>query len=213
MKTGGLIREYKLRKGDIRRRLKEFESMRKAPDADIFGELCFCLLTPQSKAVNCAKAIDILKKKSLITKGSARRIGSSLRGLVRFHNKKAEYLTLARRRLCERNGPGLRWAVGSGDNRAAREWLVENVKGLGYKEASHFLRNIGRGRGLAILDRHILKNLKRFGALSTLPVSPGSRKTYMELEGKAAVFAKRIGVPLEELDLLFWSLETGFIFK
>ncbi|GAJ17855.1 unnamed protein product, partial [marine sediment metagenome] len=24
-----------------------------------------------------------------------------------------------------------------------REWVVKNFKGLGYKEASHFLRNIG----------------------------------------------------------------------
>lgn len=213
MKTSGLLREYKLRKGDIRRRLKEFRSMRKASDAEIFGELCFCLLTPQSKAVNCAKAIETLKKNGLITKGPPRRIGPLLKGLVRFHNKKAEYLALARERLCGKEASGLKRKVLSGDNRAAREWLVGNVKGLGYKEASHFLRNIGRGSNLAILDRHILKNLKRFGALGRMPASPGSKKSYLELENKAAAFAKKIGVPLEELDLLFWSLETGFIFK
>jgi len=38
------------------------------------------------------------------------------------------------------------------------EWLVKNLTGLGYKEAGHFLRNIGSGK-IAILDRHILRNL------------------------------------------------------
>jgi len=207
VKTEALIHEYSIRKSDIKNRLKEFGRLRGTTDDRVFEELCFCILTPQSKAVNCAKAVGILKEKGLIHKGEPHRVGVSLKGLVRFHNKKAEYIALARRLS------GLKTAVSSGDNRAAREWLVGNVKGLGYKEASHFLRNIGRGRNLAILDRHILKNLKRFGAFGSIPASLGSRKTYLALEDKAAAFAKRIGVPLEELDLLFWSLETGFIFK
>jgi len=37
----------------------------------------------------------------------------------------------------------------------AREWLVNNAIGIGYKEASHFLRNTGVEK-LAILDRHVL---------------------------------------------------------
>jgi N-glycosylase/DNA lyase len=88
---------------------------------------------------------------------------------------------------------------------------VENVKGLGYKESSHFLRNIGY-RNLAILDRHILKNLEKFGAIRTIPKSL-TRKQYLKLEKQFHRFADAVGIPLDELDLLFWSLETGEILK
>ncbi len=94
----------------------------------------------------------------------------------------------------------------------AREWLVANILGLGYKEASHFLRNIGRGEEIAILDRHILKNLHRHGVIEKVPDSL-SKKEYMRIEGLMKGFSKRTGIPLAHLDLLFWSMETGEIFK
>ena len=82
---------------------------------------------------------------------------------------------------------------------------------MGWKEASHFLRNIGN-RDLAILDRHILKNLVRTGALERLPKSL-TPKTYLAIEEKFAAFSKRVNIPMDELDLLFWSMETGEILK
>ncbi len=90
--------------------------------------------------------------------------------------------------------------------------LVRNIKGFGYKEASHFLRNIGMGKDIAILDRHILKNLKRYGAIKKIP-SHMSTRQYLDIEDKARRFARKIRIPLDELDLLFWSRETGEIFK
>ena len=92
-----------------------------------------------------------------------------------------------------------------------REWLVKNVKGLGYKEASHFLRNIGY-RNLAILDRHILRNLVRVGVLKQIPKSI-SRFNYLETEKEFLDYSKKIKIPMDELDLLFWSMETGDILK
>jgi N-glycosylase/DNA lyase len=89
---------------------------------------------------------------------------------------------------------------------------VKNVRGLGYKEATHFLRNVGLNGGLAILDRHILRNLKRYRAIRSLPKSL-SRKKYLALERSFLHFADRIGISLDELDLLFWSMETGVIRK
>ena len=89
---------------------------------------------------------------------------------------------------------------------------MDNVKGLGYKEASHFLRNIGRGKNLAILDVHILRNLKRCGVIRKIPATL-TKKTYLDTEERMRKLAANINIPLEELDLLFWSLETGFVFK
>ncbi|HEX9829408.1 MAG TPA: hypothetical protein VGB10_04275 [Bacteroidota bacterium] len=89
---------------------------------------------------------------------------------------------------------------------------MKNVMGLGYKEATHFLRNIGKNDGLAILDRHILRNLKRYGAIRSLPDTL-SRKQYLSIEKRFMKFSERVGIPVDELDLLFWSMETGEIRK
>ena len=93
-----------------------------------------------------------------------------------------------------------------------RKWLAENVKGMGYKEATHFLRNVGLNEGLAILDRHILKNLKKHGAIRSLPKTL-TKKKYLAYERRFQKFAENIGIPIDELDLLFWSNETGEILK
>ena len=93
-----------------------------------------------------------------------------------------------------------------------REWLVMHVMGLGYKEATHFLRNIGKNNGLAILDRHILRMLKRLGVVHSIPNSI-NKKQYLEIEHRFKMFANDIGIVLDELDLVFWSMGTGEIRK
>ena len=95
---------------------------------------------------------------------------------------------------------------------ALREWLIENVKGMDYKEASHFLRNVGFGDDIAILDRHILKNLVRYSIIDEVPKSLTGKK-YLEIEEKMRKFAQKAGIPFAHLDLLWWSEETGEIFK
>jgi N-glycosylase/DNA lyase len=94
----------------------------------------------------------------------------------------------------------------------AREWLAKNIKGFGMKEASHFLRNIGMGSDLAILDVHILSNLQALGVIDEVPKSI-TDKIYLEIESKVRYFSKLVSIPMDELDLLLWSEETGIIFK
>ena len=101
---------------------------------------------------------------------------------------------------------------GAGSERHAREYFLKNVKGLGLKEASHYLRNVGHGKTLAILDRHILKNLVKCGAIEHVPASL-TEKRYFEIEREMENFCKKTGIPLAHLDLLFWAEETGEIFK
>lgn len=74
------------------------------------------------------------------------------------------------------------------------------------------MRNIGLGKEIAILDRHILKNLKRYGVIDAIPLSITPR-LYLNVEKKTKEFARRLKIPLDELDLLFWSRETGEVFK
>jgi len=207
-----LIQEYQERKKSIKGRLKEFRKIAGAKDREVFAELSFCILTPGSRAINADEAVRRLKKRGLLFRGSREQIAKLIRGLVRFHNNKASYIVAARevfrrkkrldikRRLNEQKGP------------ETREWLVKNIKGLGYKEASHFLRNIGFGEEIAILDTHILKNLKRYRVINKIPDAI-SKKAYLDIEDRMRSFSRRIKIPMQELDLLFWSNQTGFVFK
>src|SRR5512137_759647 len=186
-------------KGQIESRLAEFSQIwEKASDEELFCELVFCLLTPQSKAKTCWKAVQRLNRKCMIPTAEPGQIQEELFG-VRFNQRKAEYICLARNIF---PASSLRLTVAKFKGPiAAREWLVENVKGLGYKEASHFLRNIGLGEDLAILDRHILKNLHLLGVIEQVPASP-TRRLYLELERKMAAFSREAGIPMGQLDLL-----------
>ncbi|RKX48489.1 MAG: DNA lyase [Thermotoga sp.] len=205
---------YEMRKSDIERRLKEFKELfENSNDDRIFAELIFCLLTPQSKAKICWKAVENLMEKDLLIHGSYEQVLRELKG-VRFKKNKAKYIIEARKTFTRENEIRIKSVISSfSDSKKAREWLVKNVKGMGYKEASHFLRNIGFGEDLAILDRHILKNLRLLRVIEDIPKKTLTKKRYMEIENKMREFSRDIGIPLSHLDLLFWSKETGEIFK
>jgi N-glycosylase/DNA lyase len=206
-----LMEYYQTKKNEIRKRLRVFEDALNQPDEKVFAELCFCICTPQSKATLCDEAITALERRNLLLKGNADQIRQSLRG-VRFAGCKARYIVEARE-LFERDGKiRIKERLASFDDiHKLREWMAENVKGMGLKESSHFLRNVGLGKNLAILDRHILKNLKEFGIIGE--VKNLTEKRYLSIESKMRTFAEGLNIPIEELDLLLWSRETGIVFK
>jgi N-glycosylase/DNA lyase len=202
-----LREEHTQRSKAIRSRLAEFALV---PRDEWFFELAYCLLTPQSSARSAALAIE-----ALCTAGFPEAPVDPvpiLRGngyYIRFHLTKSRHLLAAAARRTE-IVDAVAAARGS-DGRDLRVWLVREVKGLGWKEASHFLRNIGF-RELAILDRHILRNLLRHGVIRAIPASL-PEKRYMAIEGAFLAFAAAAGVRMDELDLVFWSRETGEILK
>jgi N-glycosylase/DNA lyase len=197
----------------IRARLEEFkQKWVTGTDEEIFTELAFCLLTPQSRARTCWAAIESLNEKCLVMRGAPEEILGELDG-VRFKFRKADYICEARARFSQSGKLSIKSTIsGFSDPFKARQWLVENIKGLGYKEAGHFLRNIGFGEDLAILDRHILRNLLLFGVIEEVPKSM-TKKVYLDIESRMRVFSKRLGIPMAELDLLLWYKEAGEIFK
>lgn len=207
-----LLSVYSQRRGEIEGRLRQFEKVGKRSSNVLFSELCFCLLTPQSKARVCDAAIRELQQKGLLLKGSWEEIGDAISG-VRFPHNKAGFIVEARELFTGDGGYDLKGIVQGGTRaKNLREWFVKNVKGLGYKEASHYLRNVGVGFDLAILDRHILRNLLRYDIIESVPNSM-TKKRYLEIEKKMRKFAKNIGIEMGALDLLFWSMETEEVFK
>lgn len=203
---------FSTQKRKIEKRLSEFKRVwEEGDDERIFVELIFCILTPQSRAQSCWNCVQELYESNLLLGGEQKRISCEL-NRVRFKNKKAEYVVKAKKLFSERGRISIKKKLKEINKENRREWLVKNVKGIGYKEASHFLRNISLGENLAILDRHIMKNLMMAGAIEEIPTSL-TRKRYLQIEKKMRKFAQKINIPVNYLDLVLWYKETGMIFK
>lgn len=209
----GLKNEYNSIKKDIKLRLDDFSAIwEKGSEEDIFYELMFCLMTPQSKAELCWASVKRVREKDIKEIRRSEDLHGDMAG-VRFKFKKSEYILEARDKFFREGYFSIKEQIKSFDDvYGIREWLVKEIKGIGYKEAGHFLRNIGFGKEISILDRHILKNLKSFGVLNLIPSSM-TKKKYLEIEKKMSRFAEKIDIPLDHLDLLFWYREVGKIFK
>ena len=80
------------------------------------------------------------------------------------------------------------------------------------KEANHLLRNLGFGRDIAILDRHILRNIAALGVIEEIPKSI-TEKNYYEIESKMREYSKISKITMDKLDLILWYKEAGEIFK
>jgi N-glycosylase/DNA lyase len=181
-------------------RLKEFASNKKW-----FSELCFCILTANSKAQT---AINI--QNELGTKGFLNLSQKNLSSVIkknkhRFHNNKAKYIIEARK------FSNIKEILRNLDEFESREWLVKNIKGIGYKESSHFLRNVGY-KNLAILDRHILNFMKENNYIEEIPKSL-NKNNYLEIENKFNLIARNLKMDSAELDLYMWHIKTGNVLK
>ncbi len=181
-------------------------------EKDYFAEIAFCILTPQSKAKNAWSAIEKLKENNLLYVGNEEDIVGYL-NVVRFKNNKARYL-VELRNLMTRNGKlDSKNILAEIDGvKEKRDWILDNIKGMGLKEAAHVLRNLGYGRYLAILDRHVLKNLKELGVIEEVPKSL-TKKKYFEIEELMEQYSKEVNISMDALDLVFWYQQAGEVFK
>lgn len=206
---------YASKKGDFDRRIRQFRNVwLKGTPADVLHELVFCIFTPQSKATRCWGCVEAIIEKNLMLDSTPEKLLELPEmNLVRFKNKKAAYAAAARDKFVKNGKITIKdFLRGLGGPLEMREWLVKNIKGYSYKEASHFMRNVGFGADIAILDRHILRNLAKMGVIAGVPESV-TPKTYLEIEKKMKIFSRKIKIPMDALDLILWYKETGFIFK
>jgi N-glycosylase/DNA lyase len=207
-----LKQSYEQKNDIIKQRMREFEETYKLGDKAIFTELCFCIFTAGSSARAGLTCIDAIN--DIILTGNAIEIESRIVGKHRYPKARAEYIVHTRDYLQSEWNFKIKDLIESfDDGLLLRDFFAANkgIKGIGYKEASHFLRNIGL-KGYAILDIHILRSLHEFGLIdSSKP--PTNRKKYLEVEQKLKEFAKMIDIDFDELDLLLWSDRTGEVLK
>lgn len=202
-KINGINKEIK---SLIQQRLNEFSSFKQKGNEEWFSELCFCILTANSRAKT---AIAIQKELGFegFAKNKQEQLAEAIkRNKHRFHNNKAKYILEARKNIQIKDKLN---SINS--ELEKREWLVENIKGLGFKEASHFLRNTGHFN-LSILDRHILNLMLDHNLINEKPKSL-TKKNYLEIENKFNELARKIKMSSAELDLNLWYLKTGEVLK
>jgi N-glycosylase/DNA lyase len=208
-----LRRDYRRKSGAIVRRLNEFKAVYDKGDRAIFEELCYCILTAGSSARMGMRTVEALK--DILLSGSEQELQQRAQAhRVRFWRIRPSYIVRTREYLRDACGLELRRLLESfACPSERRDFFARNksVKGLGYKEASHFLRNIGFP-GYAILDKHILNSLREMNVISKR-VRPTTRAGYLEIEKRLEDFAGEIGIDMDHLDLLLWSRKTGEILK
>ena len=231
MGIGRLKEEHSIKKDRIKERLSQFEKFFNEPyswhylnnelkllpseaedDHRLFEELAFCIFTANTSAEMGLKAVDAVR--NVLITGNANDMTRRLEGIYRFNNIRPAHIIHTRNYLKNSLNFQLKNKIKSfRDKDELRDFFALNkdIKGLGMKEASHFLRNIGF-KGYAILDKHIINSLHEFGILKTND-KPKNAKEYLEIEQKFIDFSKQIGIDMDELDLLLWSRKNGRILK
>ncbi len=188
----------------INKRLAEFESFKTKSEDEWFSELCFCMLTANAKQKTASAIQNQIQAEGFKTLSQ-----ETLANLIkvnkhRFHNNKSKYIVGARPFSKIKN------IIKDKTELEARDFLVENIKGLGMKEASHFLRNTG-GQNLAILDRHILALLAEHKVIDRpKTLTP---QLYRGIEQKFTELASTLRMSLAKLDLFLWYMKTGEVLK
>jgi N-glycosylase/DNA lyase len=201
------------RREEIRARLAEFEAVwQSGTDERLWEEMVFCFFTGGCSARMGMRSIEAVRP--FLQNGDYVELSGALSGVHRYPFARAGYIVASRDFLRQYCGLKLRDKLESfTDDLERRDWLVreKRIKGLGYKEASHFLRNIGL-KGYAILDKHVLRSLAELKIIDD-PKPPNTRSKYLTVEQQLKNFACRLEIDFEEMDLVLWSLKTGEILK
>jgi len=201
------------RRNEIRGRLNEFQAVRQARNDDrLWEEMVFCFFTGGCSAQMGLRSVEAVRP--LLKEGDQTQLAKALTGVHRYPNERAKYIVHSRAFLETDCDLKLGDRLASFDcDLARRDWLAreKGIKGLGYKEASHFLRNIGY-TGYAILDKHVLRCLTELKIIDD-PKPPNTRSRYLTVEGKLRELTDTAQIDFDEMDLVLWSMKTGTILK
>ena len=196
----------------IKQRLSEFRETFQQGDEAIFEELVFCILAGGASAMMGLKGVEAVK--DILMTGTVDELSERLKSVHIYPQARAQYIVDTRNYLMSAFGFQLRRTLMSfSDAQHRRDFIAGNkrIRGVGYKVASHFLRNIGFA-GYAILDKHILRSLHAFAVINS-PKPPSSRRKYLEIEARMKAFAVKVNISIDELDFVLWASRTGVILK
>jgi N-glycosylase/DNA lyase len=125
------------------------------------------------------------------------------RGRYRFFRARTRQLTWAREALAK--FPLVTRLANNKIPRHLRQNLVADIPGLGPKQASMFLRNIGMSYDLAILDTHVLRFMDMQDLLPMDQTRIGTLSGYERAERVVVNYADILGYPVGYLDWAIWA--------
>ena len=92
----------------------------------------------------------------------------------------------------------------------ARKALMHCAVGIGPKQASLFLRNIGYAQSLAILDVHVLRYMYMVDLVPNCMETVSSLAIYEKLEQLLQHYSREMNLQLGHLDLAIWVVMRVF---
>ncbi len=187
-----------------KQRIQEFERFKNHSNEKWFSELCFCLLTANTSAEMGLRVQKKIGEKNFLVLPEKKLSKELKKAGSRFHTRRASFICSARK------FSDIKELINLIPEKEKRNFLVKNIKGLGLKEASHFLRNTGNFN-YAIIDKHVW-NIAKENRLVKKEAEL-NKKNYLVLEKKLSRLAKELNLFLGELDLYLWCMKTGKIIK
>lgn len=195
------------------------ESVVQPCERSLWWELSTCILSsqvPYPLAVSAAnevdaqellleeqREIDVLYQKLFDVLATPLHVEGSLRK-YRFPEKRSRQLSVARQTLTREYGTLSSFLENSLDAVEARSWLISHVPGIGPKQASMFLRNVGVSYELAILDRHVLNYMSALGIYSGKDAFISNIKQYRQCESVLREHAEEMDCSVGLLDWAIW---------
>ena len=193
-------------------------------EENLWKELCFCILSANvsfelaKSVIETLSDLDMLNHKWITEEKKSEIIlfnfldesnfepvkkNGDLRR-YRYPKMKSHQIVNAAKRLYSNNSIKKILNVFDSDVEA-RNFFYTEISGLGIKEASHFLRNIGFASPLAIIDVHVLDFLKQFSLIDFSVGSFLTLKQYLLLEKTLKNLAEYHGLDLSIFDLAIWQ--------
>jgi N-glycosylase/DNA lyase len=98
----------------------------------------------------------------------------------------------------------------SNDSREARVKIISAALGIGPKQSSLFLRNIGYADDLAILDTHVMHYMCLLGLLTGTEKQTTQLTVYEKMEERLKAYAERLKAIISRLDTAIWVVMRVF---
>jgi N-glycosylase/DNA lyase len=178
---------------------REFLSLKTSTLERKFSELVFCTLTANASAEMGLRCQEHLRNIDNYSMENLRE--KLIECKYRFRNTRAKYIEHNHKKMFLLND------FLEKENR--RELLIENYMGIGMKEASHFLRNIGYFQ-YSILDKHIQRFLSNYYNEN---IRIKNKKDYYNVEKRFIMLSEEYNFPPGIMDLIIWYIMTGKIIK
>ena len=179
---------------------------------DLWRELVSCILGSRVRFEAAHAAVERMEGMRLLSR--PRRIAhfdqyeqdtvTALSGGYPFYRVRANQIRRAAERIYGSRGSIRDFLDRAGDVCDARRLLASEVSGLGPKQASLFLRNIGYAKNVAVLDVHVLTYMSWVGLTDAPIKSVSTVRKYETLENSFIEHASSLGFTPDQFDLAVW---------